>query len=112
MLQVRTTDPKPRGHLGRNNTAGEEKIIKNISDLKPDYTNAMDVRGEPTHVCPCGSQLWNIKAMFQDYEISMYFLDMECAECGTKATAPTLPDMPEDYVMMDDRPKEEYTEED
>jgi hypothetical protein len=71
----------------------------------------MDVRGEPTHVCPCGSTLWDVKAMFQDYEISMYFLDMECAECGTKATAPTLPDMPEDYVMMDDRPKEEYPEE-
>lgn len=84
--------------------------MKEIKDLKPDYSKAMDIRGEPTHVCPCGSMLWDIKAMFQDYEISMYFLDMECSECGTKATAPTLVDMPEDYVMMDDRPKEEYEE--
>ena len=82
--------------------------MKEIKDLKPSYENAMDLRGEPTHVCVCGSMLWNIKAMFQDYEISMYFLDMECSECGSMATAPTLPDMPEDYVMMDDRPKEEY----
>jgi hypothetical protein len=28
--------------------------------------------------------------MFSDEgEIDMYFLDMECAECGTLATAPT-----------------------
>jgi len=33
--------------------------------------------------------LWNIKAMFDDYEISLYFLEMECAECGALATAPT-----------------------
>jgi hypothetical protein len=49
--------------------------------------------------------------MFQDYEISMYFLDMECSECGTKATAPTLVDMPEDYVMVADRPVPELEEE-
>jgi len=82
--------------------------MKEIKDLKPSYENAMDLRGEPTHACVCGSMLWNIKAMFQDYEISMYFLDMECSECGSRATAPTLEDMPEDYVMMDERPKEEY----
>ncbi len=27
--------------------------------------------------------------MFDDYEISFYFLEMECAECGALATAPT-----------------------
>jgi len=55
----------------------------------------MDLRGEPIHVCICGSKLWNIQAMFEDYEISMYFTDMECALCGSKATAPTLVDNPE-----------------
>ena len=65
-----------------------------VSSLKPDYENAMDMRGTPTHVCVCGSNLWNIKAMFEDYEISMYFLDMECALCGSLATAPTLVDSP------------------
>ena len=28
-------------------------------------------------------------------------LDMECALCGTLATAPTLVDMPKDYQPMD-----------
>lgn len=65
-----------------------------ISSLKPDYESSMDMRGEPTHVCACGSTLWNIKAMFEDYEISMYFTDMECALCGSWATAPTLVDSP------------------
>jgi hypothetical protein len=50
--------------------------------------------------------------MFEDYEISMYMLEMECVLCGTKATAPTPVDMPEDYVRVDDRPKDDYLEED
>lgn len=92
----------------------ESKGPMNVSDMKPDYSKAVDLRDKdnPTHVCICGSMLWNVKCMFQDYEISMYMLDMECAECGSMATAPTLVDMPDDYVMMDDRPKEEYYEED
>lgn len=52
----------------------------------------MDLRDKdnPTSVCICGSTLWNIKAMFDEYgEISMYMLDMECYLCGTLATAPT-----------------------
>lgn len=71
---------------------------------------SVDLRNKefPTHVCICGSMLWNVKCMFQDYEISMYMLDMECFSCGALATAPTLVDMPEGYVMMDDRPKEDY----
>jgi len=49
----------------------------------------MDIRGEPTTVCICGSFIWNLKVSFDEYgAISMYFLDMECADCGTQATAP------------------------
>lgn len=54
-----------------------------------DYDNAMDLRGTPTHTCPCGSQVWLLKVTFADYEISNYFLDMECLQCGSLATAPT-----------------------
>ena len=61
----------------------------------------MDVRGTPTHVCPCGSELWKVLTIFRDYQIAMYMLDMECALCGTLATAPTLVDMPKDYQPMD-----------
>jgi hypothetical protein len=30
--------------------------------------------------------------MFEDYEIALYLLEMECADCGSLATAPTLVD--------------------
>jgi hypothetical protein len=51
----------------------------------------MDLRDKerPLHVCICGSTLWNVKAMFEDGEISLYMLDMECHLCGALATAPT-----------------------
>jgi hypothetical protein len=62
---------------------------KNITELKPDYTMAMDIRGEPTSICICGSFVWNLKVSFdEDGTIGMYFRDMECADCGTQATAP------------------------
>jgi hypothetical protein len=68
----------------------EEEELKDINDLRPnDYNNAMDLRGAPTHVCPCGCQIWNLKVIFSDNQIATYFLDMECANCGSLATAPT-----------------------
>ena len=64
-----------------------------INDLKPEnYDHAMDLRGAPTHMCPCGCNIWNVKVIFEDFEVATYFLDMECANCGTMATAPTLLD--------------------
>jgi hypothetical protein len=64
--------------------------MKHINDLKPDYSRAMDIRGESTTVCVCGCFVWNLKVTFEaDGTIGMYFLDMECADCGTQATAPT-----------------------
>jgi hypothetical protein len=55
----------------------------------------MDHEKEIHHTCPvCESNVWNIKAMFEEYELSMYFLDMECASCGTYAKAPTPLDKP------------------
>jgi hypothetical protein len=61
-----------------------------INDLKPNnYNHAMDLRGRPTHVCPCGCNIWNLKVIFENFEIATYFLDMECISCGSLATAPT-----------------------
>ncbi len=70
-----------------------------ISSLNPDYTEAMDIRGLPTTVCPCGSKVWDVKTIFDTDtgEVDMYFLDMECSVCGTIATAPT----PEDFEEQD-----------
>jgi len=69
-----------------------EDYPRDINDLKPSYENSMDLRGTPTHECVCGCNIWNLKVMFADYQIATYFLDMECANCGSLATAPTLVD--------------------
>ena len=68
----------------------EDEEMDDVMKLRPEnYDHAMDVRGTPTHVCPCGCNIWNVKVIFDDYEIATYFLDMECANCGSLATAPT-----------------------
>jgi len=46
-------------------------------------------KNSPTSVCVCGSLLWKLDVMFEDNEIALYMLDMECALCGALATAPT-----------------------
>jgi hypothetical protein len=76
------------------NSIDFDELIDNLSnEIKDpnakDYTNSMDLRGTPTHVCPCGCNVWNLRATFDDFEIGSYFLDMECANCGSLATAPT-----------------------
>lgn len=50
---------------------------------------SMDLRGTPTHVCPCGSQQFYVRCQFENCEISAYFLDMQCVLCGSLLTAPT-----------------------
>ena len=55
----------------------------------------MDYENEVLHECPvCESNIWNVKVCFEDYEIATYFMDMECAVCGTYAKAPTPLDKP------------------
>lgn len=69
---------------------------RSIRELKPDYTGSLDYQDQILHECPvCESNIWNLKACFEDYEISMYFTDMECSSCGTFAKAPTLVDKPD-----------------
>ena len=73
-----------------NDEVDEDSELKDINSLKPEnYDNAMDLRGAPTHICPCGCNIFNVKVIFKDNEIATYFLDMECANCGSLATAPT-----------------------
>ena len=42
----------------------------------------------PVHVCPCGSQVFNVMCSFEDYEISWYFLDATCVNCGNLVVVP------------------------
>jgi hypothetical protein len=64
-------------------------VFKNEDLVDSQEPESLDLRGTPTHACVCGSVVWNIKAIFDNYEIATYFLDMECVECGSLATAPT-----------------------
>ena len=64
---------------------------KNDPEVEDDMDiDAMDLRGTPTHLCICGSEVFYVKTVFDNYEVSTYFLDMICAECGS--LAPTLLD--------------------
>jgi hypothetical protein len=48
-----------------------------------------DLRGVgPIHVCPCGSQVFNVMASFEDYELVWYFLDATCVNCGNLVVVP------------------------
>jgi hypothetical protein len=64
---------------------------EDLGEEDPEPT-ALDLRGTPTHTCVCGSNIWYVKTVFENYEIATYFLDMLCSSCGNIATAPTLVD--------------------
>ena len=68
---------------------------KNILEASPNYENAIDFRPQIAHECVCGSRIFRIIASFEDYEISAYFLDMECLNCGSRYYAPTPIDAPD-----------------
>lgn len=56
----------------------------------------LDARGVPTHACPnCGEMIFEIKAMFENYEIAMWMVDGRCSDCGTLVTVPTPLDNPD-----------------
>lgn len=74
--------------MNENSLDDEFAIAKNIRELKPDYTNSMDLRGDPLEVCICGCFIWNLKVSWDEGELATYFEEMECASCGSMATAP------------------------
>ncbi len=58
-------------------------------------TPTIDQRGMPTHAClVCGSTLFRIYATFEDYDISGWLLDGECAHCTSPVTVPCPVDDP------------------
>jgi len=61
-----------------------------IADLRATPGSEADYRSlGPISVCPCGSDLWNVKCKFDDDgELGIYFLDMRCALCDSLAVAP------------------------
>lgn len=60
-----------------------------IRDYRPEDGRAIDLENTVTSVCVCGSNMWWAVVSFEDGELSSYFLDIQCFECGTRAKAPT-----------------------
>jgi len=46
----------------------------------------------PVHACICGSMLFKVGCMFEDNDISLWFVDAECALCGALVKVPTPAD--------------------
>ena len=42
----------------------------------------------PVHACVCGSRLFKVGCMFEDNDISMWFIDAECADCEALVKVP------------------------
>ena len=57
---------------------------------------ASDLRSlGPIHQCVCGSTVFVCYVQFEDYDISWWGLDAECASCGNLVKAPCPVDNPE-----------------
>jgi len=65
-------------------------MAEDIANLKATPGQEGDYRSlGPIRVCPCGSDLWNVKCKFDDENVlGIYFLDMRCALCDSLAVAP------------------------
>jgi hypothetical protein len=63
-----------------------------------------DYRGIPTYVCPCGSDMFLIGAIFDDetQEPGMYLLDGVCMVCGAIVSVPCPADGPDPLEANDD----------
>jgi hypothetical protein len=73
-------------------------------------SDQIDQLGIPTHECfNCGSNMFNIVATFENYEVAMYMDEGTCALCDSPVTLPTLLDHPywnkETKEVDDDLPK-------
>ena len=66
--------------------------------------NPSDYRGMPTFVCPCGSDMFLIAAIFDGdtQEPGMYLLDGVCISCGAVVTVPCPADGPDPLERNDD----------
>jgi hypothetical protein len=69
--------------------------LRRSKDTLPEPYGA-DLRGlGPIHVCTCGSQVFNVMASFNDFELCWYFLDATCVSCGNLVVVPCPVDHPE-----------------
>jgi hypothetical protein len=66
-----------------------------MSSIEPSK-NLIDQRGIPSNECiNCGSTIQIIRAVFQEYQLVLWFTDSFCAGCGSPMTTPTPVDNPD-----------------
>lgn len=74
-------------------TMSESKDIRELL-RRVDYSKAMDLRDTPIgDVCVCGCEVFVMMGGFIGGEVAFYFLDAECASCGSMVTLPTPKDI-------------------
>jgi len=77
-------------------TMSESKDIRELFS-RIDYSNAMDLRDTPIgDICVCGCEVFVMLGGFVNGEVAFYFLDAECASCGSMVTLPTPKDFDAD----------------
>lgn len=69
-------------------------LFKNKKTLPDMFGSDLRSLG-PIHACPCGSQLFNVIASFEDYELVWYHLDATCVNCGNLVLVPCPTDRDE-----------------
>jgi len=62
-------------------------LFKNKNRLPDKFGTDLRSLG-PIHACPCGSQVFNVMASFEDYELVWYHLDATCVNCGNLVVVP------------------------
>lgn len=62
-------------------------LFKNKRHLPDKFGTDLRSLG-PIHACPCGSQVFNVMASFEDYELVWYHLDATCVNCGNLVVVP------------------------
>ena len=72
---------------------------KALYDTLPDPFGADLRQLGPVHVCTCGSQVFNVMAAFDDYELVWYFLDATCVNCGSLVRIPCPVDKDESQII-------------
>ena len=76
----------------QSRTMTESKDIRELL-RRVDYSNAMDLRDTPIgDICVCGCEVFVMLGGFVDGEVAFYFLDGECASCGSMVTLPVPKD--------------------
>ena len=86
--------------MGRVSTDGTVTLRFRLPTLQRFKRKIPEVFGSdlrelgPIHTCSCGSQVFNVMASFEDYEIVWWFLDGTCANCGNLVTIPCPADKP------------------